>query len=75
MSEFTDAFMQSYNTFFQQLAAFLPNLIGALVILVIGWIIAKIFRSLSIKFFKPAHKKHLKTNWVLKTLATCAGYR
>jgi hypothetical protein len=52
MNEFTDVFVQSYNTFIQQMAAFLPSLIGALLILIIGWIIAKIFRSLIVKLLK-----------------------
>ncbi|KPK96395.1 hypothetical protein AMJ80_00215 [bacterium SM23_31] len=52
MNEFTEVLVQSYNTFFQQMAAFLPSLIGAILILIIGWIIAKIFRALSIKFLK-----------------------
>jgi hypothetical protein len=52
MNEITDVFVQSYNTFFQQMAAFLPSLIGALLILIIGWIIAKIFRALTVKFLK-----------------------
>jgi hypothetical protein len=52
MNEFTNVFVQSYNTFFQQLSAFLPNLIGAVIILIVGWIVAKIFRALSVKFLK-----------------------
>jgi hypothetical protein len=52
MNEITDVFVHTYNTFIQQIAGFLPNLIGALLILIIGWIIAKIFRALSIKFLK-----------------------
>jgi hypothetical protein len=52
MNEFTDVFVQSYNTFIQQMAAFLPSLIGALLILIIGWIIAKIFRALTVKLLK-----------------------
>jgi len=52
MNEFTNVFVQSYNTFFQQLSAFLPKLIGAAIILIVGWIVAKIFRALSVKFLK-----------------------
>ncbi|MEX0680020.1 MAG: hypothetical protein WD097_01445 [Balneolales bacterium] len=40
---------QSYLTFFDQLAAFIPKLLGALVILIIGWLIAKIIKTLIIK--------------------------
>ena len=52
MNQFTDVFVQSYTTFFQHLAAFLPSLIGAILILIVGWIIAKIFRALIVKFLK-----------------------
>lgn len=52
MNEFTEVFVQSYNTFFQHMAAFLPSLIGAILILIIGWIIAKIFRAIIVKFLK-----------------------
>ena len=52
MNEFTNVFVQSYNTFFQQLSAFLPKLIGAAIILIVGWIVAKIFRAISVKFLK-----------------------
>ncbi len=52
MSEFAEVFIQSYQTFFQQLAEFLPRLLGALLVLIIGWIIAKIFRALSVKLLK-----------------------
>ena len=52
MNELTNVFVQSYNTFFQQLSAFLPKLIGAAIILIVGWIVAKIVRTLSVKFLK-----------------------
>jgi hypothetical protein len=52
MNEITDVFVHSYNTFMQQIAGFLPSLIGALLILIIGWIIAKIFRTIVIKLLK-----------------------
>ena len=47
MEEITDALVQSYQTFFTQLAAFLPKLIGFVLILIFGWIIAKIIRAVS----------------------------
>jgi hypothetical protein len=52
MNEITDVFVNSYYTFIQQIAGFLPSLIGALLILIIGWIIAKIFRAIIVKFLK-----------------------
>jgi hypothetical protein len=52
MNDLTEVLLQSYNIFFSHLAAFLPNLIGAILILIFGWLIAKIFRSVSIKVLK-----------------------
>ena len=52
MKDLTDVLLQSYNAFFTQLASFLPKLIGAVVILIFGWIIAKIIRTVSIKVLK-----------------------
>ena len=49
MRDFTDALFNAYSTFLTQLAAFLPKLIGAIIILILGWLIAKIIRSLVIK--------------------------
>lgn len=52
MEDLTDILLQSYNVFFNQLASFLPKLIGAVVILIFGWIIAKIIKTASIKILK-----------------------
>ena len=49
MKDLADVLLQSYNVFFTQLASFLPKLIGAVVLLIFGWIIAKIIRTVSIK--------------------------
>ena len=45
----TDALVQSYQRFFTQLSAFLPKLIGFVLILIFGWIIAKIIRAVSVR--------------------------
>jgi hypothetical protein len=47
-----DIFIQSINEFFIKLSAFLPQIIGAIIILIIGWLIAKIIKSTSIKLLK-----------------------
>ena len=52
MREQSDIFIQSINEFFIKLATFLPQIIGAIIILVIGWLIAKIIKSVSIKLLK-----------------------
>lgn len=44
--------LESYETFFNKLADFLPSLIGALLILILGWIIAKLIKTASIKLLK-----------------------
>jgi hypothetical protein len=41
---------ESYRTLFDQIAAFIPNLLGALIILLVGWVIAKLIKTLIIKF-------------------------
>ena len=50
--EIKGVLMQSYETFFNELAAFLPNIIGALLILIIGWIIAKLIKTAAIRLLK-----------------------
>lgn len=52
LQEIQDVLLESYNTFFNELAAFLPSLIGAILILIIGWIIAKLIKTASIKLLK-----------------------
>jgi hypothetical protein len=49
MREFGEILVQSYQSFFVKIASFLPAVLGALVLLIFGWIIAKIIRSISIK--------------------------
>ena len=49
MKEITDALVQSYQTFFAQLSAFLPKLIGFVLSLIFGWIVAKIIRAVSVR--------------------------
>lgn len=44
--------LDSLREFWLQLSSFLPQLIGALVILIVGWLIAKIIRNLAERFFK-----------------------
>ena len=44
--------LESVKTILNQMSAFLPKLIGALVILIVGWIIAKVVRALAVKGLK-----------------------
>ncbi|MDX1638821.1 MAG: hypothetical protein R3281_12680 [Balneolaceae bacterium] len=52
MNEITQVLQESYQTFFDQLAGFLPKLIGALIILILGWIIAKLIKAGAIRLLK-----------------------
>lgn len=52
MNELIEILEQSYVTFFDQLAAFIPKFFGAIVILIIGWLIAKIIRTVVEKLLK-----------------------
>lgn len=52
LEEIQSVLMESYNTFFNELAEFLPSLIGAILILILGWIIAKLVKTASIKLLK-----------------------
>ena len=44
--------VEAYETFINKLADYLPSLIGALLILIIGWIIAKLVKTAAIKLLK-----------------------
>ncbi len=44
--------LESVKTILNQMSAFLPKLIGALVILIVGWIIAKVVLALAVKGLK-----------------------
>lgn len=48
----TSVLLEAYETFFNSLSDFLPSLIGALLILIVGWIIAKLVKTAAIKLLK-----------------------
>ena len=48
----TTVLLEAYETFFNKLADYLPSLIGALLILIVGWIIAKLVKTAAIKLLK-----------------------
>ncbi len=54
MPEQMEILLDSLRTFWVQLSAFLPQLIGALVILFVGWLIAKLVRRIIIKILQVA---------------------
>ncbi|MFC2076907.1 hypothetical protein ACFLT7_07480 [candidate division KSB1 bacterium] len=49
MMEQAGIFLQSVDQFFSKLASYLPQIIGAVVILIFGWIVAKLVKSLAVK--------------------------
>jgi hypothetical protein len=49
MNEQVNLFLESSKSFLNEIAIFLPRIIGAFIILIIGWIIAKLVKKLIIK--------------------------
>jgi hypothetical protein len=50
--ETVTTFLQSLQSAWTQIVAFLPKLIGALVLLIAGWLVAKLARKAAVKVFK-----------------------
>ncbi|MHB9119439.1 MAG: mechanosensitive ion channel family protein [Burkholderiales bacterium] len=55
MQQQLDMFLNSLTTFWSQTAAFIPQLLGALVLLLLGWIAAKVVRTGMVHLLKIAH--------------------
>lgn len=55
MQQEFDIFLASLTSFASKLAAFLPQLLLALILLFLGWIIAKLIRAAFRKFLKVIH--------------------
>lgn len=49
MNEQVNLFLESSKSFLNEIAMFLPRIIGAFIILIIGWIIAKLIKKLTVK--------------------------
>lgn len=52
--EQVDIFVRSLESFWVQLSAFLPQLLGAMVLMFLGWLLAKVLRRAAIKVLKLA---------------------
>ena len=52
MKEQVDIFVDSLNLFFSQFASYLPKVIGAIIILIVGWLLAKIIKYAAVKTLK-----------------------
>ena len=55
MQQQLDIFVNSLNSFWTKLAAFVPQLLAALVLLIFGWIVAKLLRAGTRKFLRIMH--------------------
>ncbi len=55
MQQQFDTFVNSLNTFWTKLGTFVPQLLAALVLLIIGWIISKLLRAGTRKFLRIMH--------------------
>jgi hypothetical protein len=52
MNEAVTIMIESLQSFWLQLIAYLPRLVAALLLLIVGWILAKLLRRAAIKFLK-----------------------
>jgi len=67
--------VQPIQSFFNQLMGFLPSLVGALLILLIGWIIAKAIEGLVVQILKAARVDKLAEQIQLADVLTKGGIR
>ncbi len=59
MKEQLNLFLESSQQFLNEIAVALPQIIGAILILIIGWIIAKVIKRLSVKGLKLVRFNYL----------------
>ncbi len=52
MPEQLRAFLDSLETFWRNLSGFLPQIVGSFVLLILGWLVAKLLRKVALKFLK-----------------------
>lgn len=52
MPEQLRAFLDSLETFWRNLSVFLPQIVGSFVLLILGWLVAKLLRKVALKFLK-----------------------
>ncbi|MFC1725799.1 hypothetical protein ACFL4T_09240 [candidate division KSB1 bacterium] len=52
MQEQVDLIFESFSQFYTQLATYLPKIVGAIIILIFGWLIAKIVKMVAVKGLK-----------------------
>jgi len=59
VSEFSEVAMKSLTNIWLEITKIFPNIIGAFIVLIIGWIITKIIVKLIKKVLKLAHANKL----------------
>jgi len=72
---FTSIIVQPVQTLVNQVMSFLPTLVGALLILLIGWLIAKAVESLVVRLLKTITLDKLADQTQLSTVLAKGGIR
>jgi len=75
MSEQINLFWESFRQFLNEIAVALPQIIGALLILLIGWIIAKVIKKLVVKGLKLVRFNYLTDKAGIEKFLTDGGVK
>ena len=75
MSEQINLFWESFQQFLNEIAVALPQIIGALLILLIGWIIAKVIKKLVVKGLKLVRFNYLTDKTGIEKFLTDGGVK
>jgi hypothetical protein len=75
MSEQINLFWESFQQFLNEIAVALPQIIGALLILLIGWIIAKVIKRLVVKGLKLVRFNYLTDKAGIEKFLTDGGVK
>ncbi|HMO78537.1 MAG TPA: hypothetical protein PKA42_03870 [Candidatus Paceibacterota bacterium] len=71
----TDALQYSFYDLWGKVISFLPELIIAILVVVVGWIIGGVLKSVTKKLFKTFHLSYALDKAGMDTLSERAGYR
>lgn len=73
MNQQIDIFLASLQTFWSEIATFVPKLLAALILLFIGWLLARLLRSGLRRLLKAFDFDHLAQKSGLEALANSGG--
>lgn len=73
MNQQIDIFLASLQTFWSEIATFVPKLLAALILLFIGWLLARLLRSGLQRLLKAFDFDHLAQKSGLEALANSGG--